>query len=440
MTISDFESCVLKMACSLGVDQGERVAVAFSGGSDSVALLNSMHSLGYDCVALHCNFNLRGSESERDELFCVKMAERLGIEIRVTRFDTLSEKRAGESLEMVCRRLRYSWFGQQKKELGIRYLLTGHHRDDSAETMFLNLFRGTGMRGISGIKPFSDSRLSPMCRLSRTEIIDYLRQKGLEYVTDSSNLETKYNRNKIRNKIMPLIRSEFPEADKGIATTMHNLSDAAALIGDFVRERKTRYFRNNSINLRELLDNEAHPEILLFYLLEPYGFNRTQTDCMAASVHNSGAVFQSGNYRVVASRGILEISDRLQHNNLYEVDVREIRKENISEFSRDHKTLYMDADKIKGGCVWELRNWRYGDRIAPFGMSGKTRLVSDILSDAKLSVIDKERQQILTLDGEVVWVYGIKETDRYRIDSDTSRVLVVTLRDVHSGQHQDVAL
>lgn len=426
MTLSEFERHIKEKLTGFGIEQGERIAIAFSGGADSVALLIAVKNSGFNPVALHCNFNLRGEESLRDRAFCKSLADSLDIPLYISDFDTISEKKNGESIEMVCRRLRYNWFDEQKKLLGIRILLTGHHLNDNHETFFLNLFRGTGIRGLSGIKPEGDNRCSPMLELTKSDILRYLEDLGQDYVTDSTNLESEYQRNKLRNIIIPAIETGFPDAQKGIETTIRNLSDAAALLDDYIYQCRSKYLDGNRLDLRRLFSEERNPEIVLYYLLEPFGFNRIQTDNIAESQTN-GAVFLSKDYRAAISNGYLEIERIENRKAMPEIKVELKNRDEITEFVRNHSVLYLDADKVGSDPDFRLRNWTEGDIIKPFGMNGKTRLVSDILSDAKLSVIRKASVPLLTLDNDILWVYGLKESNLYRIDKSTRKVYVVTL-------------
>lgn len=428
MTPTEFENRINTAALESGISPGTRVAVAFSGGSDSVALLTAMHNLGYQTIALHCNFNLRGQESMRDEKFCRKLASAMGIEIRVASFDTLNEKKAGESVEMVCRRLRYEWFAVQMEETGIRHLLTGHHSDDSIETFFLNIFRGTGIRGLSGISSRNDKRCSPMLGLSREDILEYLEAKKLNYVTDSSNLECDYMRNKLRNRILPLVCDEFKDARKGVMTTIANATEVNLLLEDYIAHIHNIYVHEEKIALLELSRKEKHPAALLYYLLSPYGFNRTQTDSMLASADRNGAEFISEKFRAVITRGELELTGFGASVDLPELEIRIVPRSGITEFARDHRTLYLAAEKVSDAEALRVRHWRPTDRITPFGMGGKTRLVSDIFSDAGLSRIRKEKCPIVELGEDILWVYGHKESDLYRIGTETTEVIVVTLK------------
>lgn len=429
MTAAELERKVFLSLSDAGLSPGVTVAVAFSGGPDSVALLNAVNSLGFDCIALHCNFHLRGDESNRDEKFCREFCKEKGIVLRTVSFDTYAEKHTGESIEMVCRRLRYDWFAKMQAETCAEYLLTGHHRDDNTETFFLNIFRGTGLRGITGIKPNGPRRCSPMLGLTREDILNYLSYNNLGYVTDSTNRESEYRRNRIRNKLLPLVREEFPDAEKGIAVTLRNLSDAYTLFSEFLAEKRRKYVREGSVDLRGIIRDEAHPGILLFYLLEEYGFNRTQTDDITVAAENNGAEFITSGWRGVVSDGFLELCRKEDDSEPlpFVLNMELMAVEALKEFDKTHRTLYLDADKVGDNPDIKIRKWSDGDRIAPFGMKGKTRLVSDIFSDAGISVIKKGQIPVITLGNDILWVYGLKESCLYPIAGNTKRVMKITL-------------
>lgn len=426
----EFERGISRALSEYGIKVTEPVAIAFSGGADSVALLSAVESLGFNVVALHCNFHLRGAESDRDEVFCRTFCADRGIDLRVKEFRTADEQLPGESLEMTCRRLRYDWFEEVKSAEGIRFLLTGHHKDDNHETLLLNMFRGTGLRGMAGIKSFGDRRCSPMLKFSRKDILDYLAGNGTDYVTDSTNLESEYRRNRIRNKILPLVRSEFPDGEKGIATTISNLNDAYLFLNSVIEEKRKVYFRDNKVNLRKLRAEEPESATLLYYLLEEYGYNRSQTDSMIEAIDNNGAEFLSDGWRGVVSDGCLELCvsrDAEEQPLHYSIKTEVIPRKKLHTFEKGHKKLYLDADKTGDNPDLILRRWREGDRMSPFGMQGKTRLVSDIFSDARLSVLQKEQVPVVEYKGQIVWLYGLKESNLYTIDRNTERVLIVTL-------------
>ena len=203
----------------------DRVLVTLSGGADSVALLHVLLELGYDCVAAHCNFHLRGEESMRDERFVRALCDKLGVQATFVDFDVdsyVSERKV--SVEMACRELRYRWFEQMRRQFGCRVIAVAHHADDSAETFFLNLMRGTGLAGLAGIKPRNGVIVRPMLCVGRQDVEAYLAQLQQDYVTDSTNLESEYRRNKIRNIVLPALRKCFPGSDAALSATMANLS------------------------------------------------------------------------------------------------------------------------------------------------------------------------------------------------------------------------
>ena len=256
----------------------DRVLVTLSGGADSVALLRVLLELGYDCVAAHCNFHLRGEESMRDERFVRALCDRLGVQATFVDFDVdsyVADRKV--SVEMACRELRYRWFEQVRTEFGCQVIAVAHHADDSAETFFLNLLRGTGMAGLAGIKPRNGAIVRPMLCVGRQDVEAYLAQLPQDYVTDSTNLESEYRRNKIRNIILPALRECFPGSDAALSATMANLSGdwllLQELIGDYRRRAVTESDGVVRID-KAVVTQSAHPETLLHELLAPYGYFR----------------------------------------------------------------------------------------------------------------------------------------------------------------------
>ena len=406
-----------------------QVVVALSGGPDSVALLDSLVGLGYDIVAAHCNFNLRGEESLRDETFVRSLCDDRNIRLDTISFDVEARRSlTGESVEMACRELRYEWFDKLVKKYDAQALATGHHRDDNIETLILNLLRSTGLRGVSGINPKGDRRVSPLIECSRGEIMNYLAMRRLGYVVDHTNNENEYRRNKVRNVIIPAIVSQFPDGCDRLAASIANLSDDLSLFEEAVNEWKNRYLSSeNTINIDELKETHNAPASLLFRLIEPFGFNRDQAESIIDG-ETSGARFRSQEYEIVVSRGILRISrlnESASPNNLKMTII------DIAEFKPldNAAVATFDAAILEGNPCWEVRVWQQGDRIKPFGMNGRSKKLSDIFNDAKVDDRVKRSQIVVTRDSEIVWVAGFRQCNLFRIDENTQRVVVLSLTD-----------
>lgn len=421
-----------------------KILAAVSGGADSVALLRVLAALGCNCIAAHCNFHLRGDEADRDEAFVRKLCHDLDIELRCTDFDVEAyQKSHGVSTEMACRELRYEWFERQRDALGCSVIAVAHHRDDNIETFFLNLVRGSGITGLAGIKPCNGKIVRPLLGSSRDEIINYLKTLGQDYVTDSTNLENDYARNKIRNVLLPEISRLFPSAMAGIELTLDNLQGDYAVWSDAVEDFKhdaVEACGHGQIKIdRRKLAASADPATLLNALLSRYGFNGEQTKAIA-SASRVGAVFESKEYVAEVGRNDISVFSPGSFNNAetYALsDAGRIEKEkgilieivdNSPEFDFDRsgKTAYFDADAT--GDRLTVRHWRQGDRFRPFGMKGSKKL-SDYFNDHKFSLLQKLSTPIVEMQGRIVWIAGERAADDFRITPSSRRILTMRVVD-----------
>lgn len=429
----------LKSRCTVG--DGTSVLVALSGGADSVALLDVLVALGYECVVAHCNFHLRGEESNRDCDHAVALAESLGVEIHVKDFDVPAyEAQYRVSTEMACRELRYEWFEQLREAIGADVIAVAHHRDDNIETFFLNLLRGTGIAGLTGMAYRNDRIVRPMLDCTRVEIEQYLRDRHLDYVTDSTNLQNDFKRNRLRNVILPMIEEQFPGASDAIATTIANLKGNEAVYHSRISEIERKYKKENIIEVAQLVADEVGVETLLFELLRTYGFNATHVHDIVVSIGQSGKRFYSGRCVALLDRGRLILSDESQgyDSEEYIVDLSENIKSPIDlavsiiendgnlSLKADVNKVFFDAEILSCDAVFKLRHWQQGDRLAPFGMKG-TKKLSDIFSDAKLSLDDKSRVWLLTRNDEIIWVLGIRSSRHFAVTDTTKRVLQIEI-------------
>lgn len=421
-----------------------KILAAVSGGADSVALLRVLAALGCNCIAAHCNFHLRGDEADRDETFVRKLCHDLDIELRCTDFDVETYKKShGVSTEMACRELRYDWFERQRAALGCSVIAVAHHRDDNIETFFLNLVRGSGITGLAGIKPCNGKIVRPLLGSSRDEIINYLKTLGQDYVTDSTNLENDYARNKIRNVMLPEISRLFPSAMAGIELTLDNLQGDYAVwsgaVEAFKRDAVEAYGHGQIKIDRRKLAASADPATLLNALLSRYGFNGEQTKAIA-SASRVGAVFESKEYVAEVGRNDISVFSPGSFNNAetYALsDAGRIEKEKgilieivdnspEFEFDRSGKTAYFDADAT--GDRLTVRHWRQGDRFRPFGMKG-TKKLSDYFNDRKFSLMQKLSTPIVEMQGRIVWIAGERAADDFRVTPSSRRILTMRVAD-----------
>ena len=407
---------------------GSKILIALSGGADSVALLCILHAAGYPCEAAHCNFHLRGEESNRDEQFVRQLCKKYGIHLHTIDFDTTryaAEKHI--SIEMAARELRYNWFEEIRNQCRADVVAIAHHQDDSVETILLNLIRGTGITGLLGIRPRNGVIVRPLLCINREEIMRYLQSIGQDYVTDSTNLEDEYTRNKIRLNLLPLMQTINPSVKNSLIETGNYLSDVATIYNRYIEEAKTRIATTEGIRICELVKEPA-PEALLFEILQPLGFNSGQIKDIVHSLHGqSGKQFSSKEWRVIKDREFL-LLEKIQSEDKEELPFQIIKeeKEYTSDFQIPRKkgTACFDADKLDGTISY--RKWRTGDTFIPFGMKGKKK-VSDYLTDRKFSISQKERQWVLCCGERIAWLIGERTDNRFRIDETTRRVVIYTI-------------
>lgn len=408
-------------------ERRDKVLVALSGGADSVALLRVLHALGYQCECAHCNFHLRGEESNRDEAFVQQLCQKFDIPLHVTHFDTTDYAHTKRiSIEMAARELRYQWFETLRQSIGASVIAVAHHRDDSVETFLLNLIRGTGINGLKGIAPKNGYVVRPLLQESRENILDYLQHLNQDYVTDSTNLQDEYMRNKIRLNLLPLMKELNPSVSESIAATTERLADAALI---YNKEREMAIQRvmkgEKVISISALLDETA-PSSLLFELLHPYGFNSSQIkDIYQSLFGQSGRRFHSSQWEVLRDRDSLILhsfnGEEINHvPPTLTYETIDITPDFI--IPRDKHIACLDADKVT--LPLTVRKWQAGDKFTPLGMKGKKN-VSDYLTDRKFTLFQKGHQYVACQGDKIVWLIGERIDNAYRIDTDSKRALIV---------------
>lgn len=417
------------------------VLVGLSGGADSVALLALLVQLDYPCVALHCNFHLRGDESVRDEQFAREMARTQDVPFYKIDFDTTAYGAEHHlSIEMAARELRYNWFEEMRLRLGAQAIAVAHHRDDSVETVLMNLVRGTGIRGLGGIRPKNGYVVRPLLAVSRSEILDWLVEQRLSYVTDSTNLSEAYTRNFIRLRVLPLLEELNPSVKAAIARTADHLAETEAIYLHVVEKARRELLEEDfRIPIARLMEYPS-PATILYELLKPYGFTRQVADDVFRSLTGeSGKMFYSPDYRLLKDREYLLLSPvKKEEEQEYTFTADDIVEEiwrgpvELSFFKsvittdfcfrKDKHIAYFDYDKLSFPLT--LRKWKEGDWFIPFGMKGRKKL-SDYFSDHKFSRMDKEQTWLLCSGENILWIVGERSDNRYCIDKTTKSVLVV---------------
>ena len=415
------------------------VIVGLSGGADSVALLHVLVRLNFSCIAAHCNFHLRGDESDQDAVFAQQIADSLNTPFYKTDFDTIGyAEQKHISLEMAARELRYEWFEKLRIAHEAQAIAVAHHRDDSVETVLLNLIRGTGIRGLSGLRPVRDSIIRPFLETTRQTILDWLNQQCIIYRTDSSNLSDEYTRNFIRLHILPMMEVLNPSVKEAIARTAGHLSEVEAIYIDFIKKERQRLIDNQQrISISDLMQSVA-PQTVLYELIKPFGFTRL----LSESVYNSlscepGKVFYTPdfNYQLLKDRDFLLVSTRqakeekiytIHANDSIETPIRlktqKTTKTPDSRIDKSTSVASFDFDKLTFPLT--LRTWRKGDWFVPLGMNGRKKL-SNYFCDHKFDRNRKEKTWLLCCGPSIIWIIGQRMDDRYKIEESTKNMLII---------------
>lgn len=427
-----------------GLDKDRLYLVALSGGPDSVALLRMMHDDGYHVEAAHCNFRLRGAESDRDEAFCKELCEKTGTKLHLVHFDTQAfAGLRGISIEMAARELRYQWFTHLAEDIGAEGVCIAHHSDDQVETILLNMLRGTGLKGLLGMRRKNGLFLRPLLGISRKEILEYLDAVGQDYVTDSTNLEDDVQRNQLRLDIIPLLERVTPAAKQNILRMADNLSDVEAIVNESLEEAlkgcKVACRCGKAYSLKRI-KAYASPRLLLWTIVSAAGFNREQATEMLGA-EEGGRMWTSQQAVAVISNSTLFVYDRtaweeklpvlrLPETGLYGFQGGQLRvavadADTYPQPSKERFLVTLDADRASFPLT--LRPVRAGDRFTPFGMNG-SKLVSDYLKDRKVEPLERHQQLVVTNGtGQIVWLTGRTIDDHCKVTGSTKRELKMEL-------------
>ena len=420
--------------------QGKKLLLAVSGGLDSMVLVHLMQQLNYEIVVLHCNFQLRGLESFGDQQFIQEYSNMNAIPFVFTQFDT--EAFATDfkvSTQVAARELRYSWFYEQIEIQNADYILTAHHADDNLETFIINLSRGTGLDGLIGIPAQNEKVIRPLLSFSRQEIVEYAVANKIEWREDSSNASDKYLRNKIRHHLIPILKelnptfiSSFEKTQSFLKEAQELVDDAAIMVYQQVAREEGEDIYFDLARLLQLPNYSAY----LYQWLKDFGFTAWE-DIYDLVTSQSGKQVFAPEFRLIKDRDCLILSPLKLHSDQQEYPIESIQSKvnfplkldfsvvNAIE-SISNSTIFVDYEKLEFPLV--LRHWREGDVFQPFGMEGKSKKVSKLFKDEKLSLVDKESTWLLCSTNQVVWVVGIRQDERFKIDSKTKKILKITIQ------------
>lgn len=424
------------------LNNSQRYIVALSGGADSVCLLLVLKELGFHVDAVHCNFHLRGEESDRDEAFCMHICQELTIHLHRVHFDTNEYASLNHlSIEMAARELRYKYFEQLRRDIGAAGICVAHHRDDSVETLLINLIRGTGIHGLTGIMPVNGKIIRPLLCVCREEIVEYLALRHQEYVIDSTNMQDTFVRNKIRLKVLPLMREINSSVSENIAKTAERINEAVKVFDEAISQKSNEAIISITDELVEVDIKKAFQnEYVLFNILSPYGFSSAQIDQIYHSdLSKIGNQWCSMNHVVTIDRTRLFIDKKIEERQPMRIPEEGLyvfsEKEKVSvklqvadesfQVNRNSSYACLDADKVQFPLY--LRRATIGDRFVPYGMKG-SKLVSDFLTDRKKTRHEKAKQLVVTdKTGNIVWLVNERPDNRFCITDDTRNVLILCL-------------
>ena len=423
----------------------KRVLVAVSGGPDSVVLLDALHREGFFVVIAHCNFHLRGEDSDLDAEFVKGLANKYQAPYCQINFDTEREaKERGVSIEMAARDLRYEWFDQMAEEWQCECIAVAHNANDAVETFFLNLTRGSGLQGLSGMAELRGKIVRPLLNVSRKQIMDYIAEYELQYRIDATNLETIYTRNKIRHNVIPQLEEINPSFLDTMADNMRFIASAQSIVENYAAEayKSVVTIENERIvfDLKKLEEYQG-VDTLLFIWLSKYGFSSDVVMQLYRSLDDiSGKQFYSATHRIVIGRGVLECTMHnaqcTMHNSQFTIGKTqfsieepiklEIKEIDIVDFEliKSSNVACLDSDKLQYPLI--LRRWQQGDWFIPFGMKGRKKL-SDFFVDKKFTMNDKEQLWLLTSGDDIVWVVGHRVDARYAVTDRTKNVKIFIL-------------
>jgi tRNA(Ile)-lysidine synthase len=415
----------------------KRFLLACSGGIDSMVLTHLCNQSEMDFALAHCNFKLRGNESDEDERFVRAFAKKSNKSFFIQNFDTLTYVETHKvSVQMAARELRYLWFEEIMKENGISILVTAHHADDDLETFIINLSRGTGIKGLTGIPSRTKSILRPLLFFPRKRISAFAKLKNIEWREEESNKETKYLRNKIRHQIVPLLKELHPTFLDNFKATLGHLKQIEALTDNHIDQLRQRLFSTEGgitrISIESLLALE-HLDAYLYGLFNAYGFTEWQ-DVLQLLTALSGKEVRSKTHRLIKDREeLLLVGIAPKVSKIHEIgesdtevltpiQLRIGMVERMEE--RDAKVLYVDKETLKYPLT--LRKWQKGDYFYPMGMRGRKKL-SKYFKDEKVNVLAKGEQWLLCSGDDIVWVVGRRADERFKISDKTKGILKITM-------------
>lgn len=420
----------------------DKLLIAFSGGVDSVVLCDLLTKAGYHFDLAHCNFQLRGTEANDDTSFCETYAKLIHAKCHTIYFNTKNYAVENKlSIQMAARELRYKWFKELISEHSYTYLLTAHHANDNAETLFVNLTRGTGIKGLQGIPEKQNNTIRPLLFATKEMIKNYAKKHNIQFREDSSNQEVKYKRNFIRHQIIPELKKLNPILEETLNTSIHYFKQSSQIVTQFCKSKFKDICEENNERLKiniSLLLSEPQKETLLFEWLHPKGFKANQIEqliIVLSDKNNVGKFFESSTHQLAVDRTYLIVKKKTNETNTTEFKINSISDtthlpiklvlEEIKQtlFTNNKNELFISVTDYFFPLT--LRKWKTGDKFQPFGMNGFKKL-SDYFKDQKLSKFDKEAVWILESNQQIVCIVGYRMDNRFKVTDESNQILKLT--------------
>ncbi len=420
-------------------EQSDKILLAVSGGKDSMAMLHFFKASNLNFWVAHCNFNLRGADSDADEQLVKTICKKNNIPFFTTSFNTTEFAEKNKiSIQMAARELRYKWFEEVRQTENLDYLATAHHKNDVAETMIINLVKGTGLSGLHGISEKSGKIIRPLLNFTREQIEAYVAENNIEYREDKSNSNNKYTRNSVRLDVIPLLEKINPNLIESLNQTASYIADSESILAEKIQEEFKKCAKKK--DERILFDINGLKTLkqlntYLYYFLNDYGFNGTDVQNIIDSFEEqSGKIFLSKTHQILKNRDELILSaiglesneeiiiNTVDEFNDYGFLVEFYPNDNTLKINKSNQYAYLDANKIEFPLV--LRNWAAGDAFQPLGMKGKKKL-SDFFIDNKVDVLTKNKTRVLTQNNTIIWVVGYRIDDTFKITQNTQKVIVI---------------
>ena len=422
---------------------GSKILAAVSGGMDSAVMAHLLKASGLNFSIAHCNFQLRGDEATRDQEFCNQLAQQFRVKFHTINFDTSAyAAQHKQSIQMAARELRYQWFEQLRQQHGYDVIALAHHQNDTIETILLNLTRGTGIAGLHGILPRNGNLVRPLLFLGRDEVHEIIKQNKFDFVEDSSNAATKYARNKLRHEVIPKLKELNPSLEKTFENSLQHFRGMEMLLELRLIELKKELFifEGDEVYIPLTALKELEPKrLLLFNLLQEYGFNETSVNDLIASLHkHPGRVFESNNFMIVLDRDKLILTKKNTHwqnsVQINENDHEVLYRNYQVNLLHDDSPLIIKDNPLAATIDTELliypltiRAWQQSDFFYPLGMKTRKKL-SDFFIQQKIPLHEKNNIPLLVNgNGDIMWIAGHRISERYKVNDNTKKVTIFEL-------------